>query len=64
MTTTIHGGKGSKQRPTNKQAYDDNYDRIFRKKREVVENDSHLKQSIEGENNEQNGTVDTSTTGG
>lgn len=26
------GGKGSTQRPTDKQAYDTNYDRIFRKK--------------------------------
>ncbi len=64
MTTTIHGGKGSKRRPTNQQAYDDNYDRIFRKNREVVENDSHVGQTIEVENDEQDGTVDTSTTGG
>ena len=62
MTTTIHGGKGSKQRPTNKQAYDDNYDRIFRKPNE---NDSHLGQRVEEEtNDEQDGTVDTTTTGG
>ena len=24
-------GKGSKQRPTNRKAYEDNYDKIFRK---------------------------------
>jgi hypothetical protein len=27
------GGKGDKQRPTDKQKYDENYDRIFRKKK-------------------------------
>ena len=26
-----HGGKGSKQRPTNKEAFNANYDAIFRK---------------------------------
>ena len=28
------GGKGSKQRPTDKKKYDDNYDKIFGKKKE------------------------------
>jgi hypothetical protein len=28
-----HGGKGSKVRPTDKNKYDDNYDRIFGKKK-------------------------------
>ena len=28
------GGKGDKQRPTDKQKYDENYDRIFGKKKE------------------------------
>ena len=27
-----HGGKGSRQRPTNKEAFDANYDAIFRSK--------------------------------
>ena len=27
------GGKGSKQRPTDKKKYDDNYDKIFGKKK-------------------------------
>lgn len=30
--TTWHGGKGSNTRPTDKQRYDDNWDRIFGKK--------------------------------
>lgn len=30
--TTWHGGKGSNTRPTDKQKYDDNWDRIFGKK--------------------------------
>jgi hypothetical protein len=29
-----HGGKGSKQRPTDKKKFDDNYDRIFGKKKD------------------------------
>lgn len=28
------GGKGSKQRPTDKKKFDDNFDRIFGKKKE------------------------------
>jgi hypothetical protein len=28
------GGKGSSQRPTDKKKYDDNYDKIFGKKKE------------------------------
>lgn len=35
-----HGGKGSKTRPTDKKKYDDNYDRIFGKKKKVNENKS------------------------
>ena len=27
-----HGGKGSKQRPTDRKKYEENYERIFRKK--------------------------------
>jgi hypothetical protein len=30
-----HGGKGSKQRPTDKKKYEDNWDRIFGKKEEL-----------------------------
>ena len=30
-----HGGKGSKQRPTDKDKFDDNYDRIFGKNQKV-----------------------------
>jgi len=30
-----HGGKGSKQRPTDQQKFNDNYDRIFKKKMEL-----------------------------
>lgn len=30
--TKWHGGKGSKQRPTDKKKFDDNWDRIFNKK--------------------------------
>ena len=29
--SATHGGKGSKQRPTSKEAFDDNYDKIFGK---------------------------------
>lgn len=32
MTSQWHGGKGSKPRPTNLKAYEDNYDAIFGKK--------------------------------
>jgi hypothetical protein len=32
MSDKWHGGKGSKTRPTNKQKFDDNWDRIFGKK--------------------------------
>ena len=31
---STHSGKGSAQRPTNKQAYDANYDRIFNKRKD------------------------------
>ena len=34
--TKWHGGKGSKQRPTNIQKYSDNYDRIFGAKMKVT----------------------------
>ena len=38
MTKQWHGGKGSVQRPTNKDKYNDNYDRIFSKtKKDRVE---------------------------
>ena len=30
--SATHGGKGSKQRPTDKSKFEDNYDRIFGKK--------------------------------
>ena len=30
-----HGGKGSKQRPTDQKKYEDNWDRIFSKKEEL-----------------------------
>mgnify|MGYP003331166988 CR=1 FL=1 len=33
-----HGGKGSKQRPTDKDKYNENYDRIFGKKDPVKKN--------------------------
>lgn len=31
-----HGGKGSAQRPVNKQKFDENFDRIFGKKDKVT----------------------------
>jgi len=34
MTEKWHGGKGSKPRPIDKKKYDENYDRIFNKKKE------------------------------
>ena len=34
MSEKWHGGKGSKRRPEDRKAYEDNYDRIFRKKDE------------------------------
>lgn len=37
--THSDGGKGDKQRPTNKEAYDKHYDEIFRKPREQVKCD-------------------------
>jgi len=35
MSDKWHGGKGSKRRPEDRKAYEDNYDRIFRKKDET-----------------------------
>lgn len=35
MSNKTHGGKGDKQRPTDTKKYEDNYDRIFGKKKEV-----------------------------
>jgi hypothetical protein len=32
MTDRWHGGKGSKRRPEDSKAYEDNYDKIFGKK--------------------------------
>jgi hypothetical protein len=37
MTSKWIGGKGSKQRPVNRQKFADNWDAIFGKKKEVVE---------------------------
>ena len=34
MQGQTHGGKGSAQRPTDKKKFADNYDAIFKKKRE------------------------------
>ena len=34
MTQQTHGGKGSKQRPTDQQKYRDNWDAIFGKNKE------------------------------
>ena len=34
MSDKWHGGKGSKRRPEDRKAYEDNYDKIFRKKDE------------------------------
>jgi len=31
----VDGGKGSKQRPTDKKKFDENYERIFGKKKET-----------------------------
>jgi len=42
-----HGGKGSKQRPTDHKKFEDNWDRIFGKKEKKESRDSvyfHLKQ--------------------
>ena len=33
MTSTTHGGKGSKQRPVDKKKFDANWDNIFGKKK-------------------------------
>ena len=41
-----HGGKGSKQRPTDRDKYNENYDRIFGKKEEDELKESY-KQSLE-----------------
>jgi len=37
MSSKWHGGKGSKQRPTDLKKYNDNWDRIFGKKKERVD---------------------------
>ena len=34
-----HGGKGSVRRPENKKMFDDNWDRIFNKKENIVDED-------------------------
>ena len=31
-----HGGKGSKQRPTDRERYEENYERIFKKNRNLI----------------------------
>ena len=36
MSGQWQGGKGSKRRPENRQAIDDNWDKIFRKKMKVI----------------------------
>ena len=40
-----HGGKGSKQRPTNKEAFDVNYDAIFRKPKPKKEKNNDIKKN-------------------
>lgn len=40
------GGKGSKQRPTDKKKYDDNYDKIFGKKKEEKKKQRMTKRPI------------------
>lgn len=46
------GGKGSKQRPTDLNKYESNWDRIFGKKPDVLNNDAMWKHECK-----QNGTV-------
>jgi hypothetical protein len=47
--------KGSKQRPTNKQAFDDNYDIIFKKKAVDLENSEKNYKIIQQDQTELNG---------
>lgn len=35
--TTWHGGKGSEQRKTNRQRFSENYDKIFKKEKQLDE---------------------------
>lgn len=39
MTKYNEAGKGSKQRPTNRKKYEDNYDRIWRKPKKKEEDE-------------------------
>ena len=46
------GGKGSKQRPTNRKKYEDNYDTIFRKpKKEEHDGVEHTAEYYDRERN-------------
>ena len=46
------GGKGSKQRPTNRKKYEDNYDKIFRKpKKEKPDEVEHTAEYYDTERN-------------
>jgi hypothetical protein len=49
MTDRWHGGKGSKRRPEDRKAYEDNYDKIFGKKDEPRTETVQEKPSIETE---------------
>ena len=50
LSTTAHNartkmGKGSKQRPTNKATFDDNFDRIVGKPKQVCDNEQKPEQA-------------------
>lgn len=48
------GGKGSKQRPTNRKKYEDNYDRIWRKPKKKEEDEvEHTAEYYDTERNRQ-----------
>jgi len=52
MSEATHGGKGSKQRPVDKEKFSDNYDKIFgRKKLSTEKLNPESKSSKKGDSN-------------
>lgn len=48
-----HGGKGSTRRPTNTEAYNDGWDRIFNKDKEYTPSDADVLEHIRAESEEE-----------
>ena len=53
--TTWHGGKGSEQRKTNRQRFSENYDKIFKKEKQLDEGVQPREESDRGGHRESRG---------